>query len=133
MDVMMISAAMVVLSILALSQFMLAYCQALLSAYCEMRISERTRQVAKITGDTVNPGEFDYLMGLVRAAWDPGDDGIRIRAVKFYYSVLHVAEQLLAPFSPRVSQWTERELGRCAYFAAVSLDRRLLAVPVPQE
>ncbi len=121
----MISAIIFVCCLGAVGQFFLAYCRTLLTACDGLAISDHTKEVAGLHGKTLDPCEFHRLLGLAQMAGMPAAATPQTRAVKSYYSVLSLAERYLPLRSPNVSQWIEHELSRCAYFAAVSLDRRL--------
>jgi hypothetical protein len=121
----MISAFMLVLTVGALVQFFFAYCRTLLLTYSKVEISERTSEVTGISIEKVEPEEFSRLMGLLRVAPDPCDDAAERRAVSVYFRVVQLASWLVSPLSRAVEEWSEVELGRCAHFAAVALDRRL--------
>jgi hypothetical protein len=75
--------------------------------------------------DNIQPTEFARLMGFVRVAPDPGDDGLEIGTITSYFYALRLTRIISAPLSNRISSWMELELSKCAYFAAVTLDRRL--------
>ena len=121
----MISAFMLVLAVGALVQFFFAYCRTLLLTYSKVEISERARDVTGISIERVDPEEFSRLMGLLRVAPDPRDDAAELRAVSVYFRVVQLANWLVSPLSRAAQEWSEIELGRCAHFAAVALDRRL--------
>lgn len=109
----------------ALVQFSVAYCQTLLIAYGKVEISSRTRELIGINAERVAPEEFARLMAFVRMAPDPGDDSAEIRMVKIYFGVMKFVRFVTGPVSTRISRWAECELSNCAYFAAVTLDRRM--------
>lgn len=112
----------------ALVQFFMAYCQTLLLTYSKVEISERTRDMAGIAGEVPEAEAYYRLVRLLRVAPDPGDDGTEIAAVGVYYRAIRLANWLLSSASNSVSDWSSRELSRCAYFAAVALDRRLASL-----
>lgn len=125
---MFISAFMLVFVIAALWQFSFAYCRTLLATYSKVELSGKVEKVMGLTVDSIAPREFDRLMVLVRVAPDPGDDAIEITAVGIYYRVVRIASALLSTLSAGASKWCDGELARCSYFAAVTLDRRLVPV-----
>ncbi|MFZ3199895.1 MAG: hypothetical protein ACLQMT_06300 [Candidatus Acidiferrales bacterium] len=124
----MMSAIIFVCCFGAAGQFLVAYCRTLLAGSDSLVISDHTREVAGIHGKTLDPCEFNRLLGLARMTGIPAADTTQLRAVKSYYRILSLAERLLSSRSPEALQWIERELSRCTYFAAVSLDRRLVPV-----
>ena len=64
-------------------------------------------------------------MSLVRVAPDPGDDALEIGTITSYFHGMTLARFLFAPLSAHLATWFDRELSKCAHFAAISLDRRL--------
>jgi len=56
---------------------------------------------------------------------EPGGDGTNLRAVRCYYRMLSLLRRVTAALAPRVAGWAEVERQGCAYFAAVTLDRRI--------
>lgn len=123
---MIISVFILLFGAAALVQFSLAYCRTLLMAYEKVELSAKAQEVIGLNGASIEPYSFHRLMMMVRLAPDPGDDAMEIKTVGSYYQIMRLAGWLSTPMSSqRVSGWFERELSRCAYFAAVSLDRRL--------
>jgi hypothetical protein len=123
----MIASLVFLFSLGALAQFAIAYCRTLLLAYNKVELSQRVREVTGI-GDTLAPSDFQRLLQLVRLAPPLADDATEIRAVSIYFRLAHMAGALLSPLSHQASHWFESELARCSYFAAVTLDRRLVPV-----
>ena len=122
----MIASLIFILSLGALGQFGVAYCQTLLLAYNKVELSQRVREVADI-GERLAPSDFDRLLQLVRLAPPLADDATEIRAVSIYFRLASAAGVLVSPLSRKASQWFENELAHCSHFAAVTLDRRLVA------
>jgi len=122
----MISALILACCIGAAAQFFFAYCRTTLSACDALALSDNTKKIAGLRGNSLDPSEFHRLLGLARMAGVPAMDTAQIRAVKSYYRILSFAERHLSSHSPRALQWIEHELSRCSWFAAVLLDRRLL-------
>ncbi len=107
-------------------QFSFAYCRTLLALYEKVGLSSRVEQVAGLTCGQIEPAEFSRLMMLVHVAPDPADDAAEIKAVSAYYGFLTVLEWVASSFSTSATHWCNAELARCTYFAAVTLDRRLV-------
>jgi hypothetical protein len=120
------SAFIFVFVIAALFQFSLAYCRTLLAAYSKVGLSGKMEMMMGLTVDTIAPREFDRLMVLVRVAPEPGDDTTEITAVSLYYRIMGMAAAISSLGSEGASNWCHNELARCSYFAAVTLDRRLV-------
>jgi len=121
----MITALMLVFTVFALGQFSVSYCRTLLQVYEKVELSAQVGKLGEISTEAPCAGDFGHLMQLVHAAPDPGDDNSEIRAISIYYHAASLIRWLMAPVSDSISGWAQSELCRCAYFAAVSLDRRL--------
>jgi hypothetical protein len=119
----MIAALILVVSAVALVQFFLSYCRALVATYRKWELSDEVRQVAGIRDAAVLAEEFPRLLQLVRLCPE-SDDQREIRSVRSYFGLLN----LLRPLSrliPALQAWVEQERQGCAYFVAVALDRRI--------
>lgn len=121
------SAFILVVVLVALWQFSFAYCRTLLATYSKVELSGKVEKVMGLTVDTIEPREFDRLMVLVRVAPDPGDDSAEITAVSLYYRIIRLVGAIVSPLHAGASHWCRSELARCSYFAAVTLDRRLVS------
>lgn len=129
-DQTMITSTMILFLVIAAAwQFSFAYCRSLLETYEKVALSSRVEQVAGLNSGQIESAEFSRLMMLVRVAPDPGDDGAEIKAVRAYYGFVSAFEWVASLFSARATEWCDAELARCSYFAAVTLDRRLVSAP----
>lgn len=124
----MTTAFMLMFSAGALVQFFLSYCRSILATYAKVEVSSRTREVACIESERIPSSDFSRLLALLRLARDPGDDGLELFTVKLYYSLVQAAGALGQLFTSAAGAWSENEGSRCAYFAAVALDRRIASV-----
>lgn len=124
----MISVFMLLFSAAALLQFFASYCRSILATYAKVEVSPRTREVAGIEADQIPSRDFARLLGLLRLARDPGDDRMELFTVRLYYSFAQIAGAIGSLFTSAAKGWSEREGSRCAYFAAVALDRRIASV-----
>jgi hypothetical protein len=121
----MIPGLILVLSLAALLQFFVSYCRSVIASYSKIELSEQVREVAGIDAEPVAGDDFRRLLQLVRLCPERGDDRFEIRFVGAYYRLLSLARALLRSIAPAVVGWAERERESCAYFAAVTLDRRI--------
>jgi hypothetical protein len=121
----MIASLVFIFSLGALGQFAIAYCRTLLLAYNKVELSQHVREFTGI-GDSLAPSDFQRLLQFVRLAPPLADDATEIRVVSIYFRLARVAGALVSPLSRQASRWFEQELERCSYFAAVTLDRRLV-------
>jgi hypothetical protein len=122
------SAFILIFVVGALWQFTFAYCRTLLALYSKVELSGEVERMTGLTTATMEAREFDRLMVLVRVAPDPGDDAMEITAINLYYRAIKIAKSVSSLLSDQASDWCRNELARCSYFAAVTLDRRLVAV-----
>lgn len=123
----MIASLVFIFSLGAMGQFAIAYCRTLILAYNKVELSQRVREVTGM-GDTLAPSDFHRMLEFVRLAPPLGDDAAEIRVVSIYFRLARVAGALVSPLSRQASRWFEQEFERCSYFAAVTLDRRLVTL-----
>jgi hypothetical protein len=122
----MIAALIVVISLAAFLQFFISYCRSLLAAYGKVELSEQVREITGLEKQPVNGEEFQRVLQLVRLCPERGDDGLEIRVVTAYYSLLDLLRAVIGWFSPSITGWANQERQSCSYFAAVALDRRIM-------
>ena len=125
----MIPSIVFVFSIAALLQFGASYCRALLINCSKVELSNKFRELSGLAADRLGQSDFDYLLQLIRLAPRVDGDEGTMRAVTVYFHLACVTSKLVSPFSKQISQWFDEEFSRCAHFAAVALDRRLVSVP----
>lgn len=122
----MIAVCILIMSFGAVAQFVLAYCRTLLLTYSKVDVSASALDITGLSGESWEPREFGRVMALARHASSRHDDAAEIRAITAYYRVMGTAGRILGPLSRAAGEWIQQELSRCTYFAAVTLDRRLL-------
>ncbi|HLW99789.1 MAG TPA: hypothetical protein VKR82_14160 [Candidatus Acidoferrales bacterium] len=121
----MTTAFIFVLSVVALLQFFISYCRSVIAATVTQPVSDQVREVTGIRDPEIDGAEFARLLQLARLCPETGKDRARIAAVRAYYRLLSVFRTISGRYVPGVVSWTERELSRCAHFAAIALDRRI--------
>ena len=121
----MMAAALLLLALAALLEFFVSHCRALLDSYSTIELSPRAREVTGIENRTPRGDEFKRILQIANMCLEPKGDKARFRSVGAYYGVLNLLRASSAALAPRVADWTERERARCAYFAAVMVDRRI--------
>lgn len=124
----MITSLMLLFSAGVLVQFFVSYCRSILTTYAKVEVSARTREVAGIESERIPGAEFSRLLGLLRLAYDPGDDRVELFTIRMYYLLVRIVGKPGQLFTSAASSWSENEGSRCAYFAAVALDRRIASV-----
>lgn len=121
----MTTALIFVFSIVALLQFFISYCRSVIAATVTQPVSDQVREVTGIRDPEINGAEFGRLLQLARLCPETGKDRAKITAVRAYYRLLSVFQAISGRHIPGVVSWTERELSRCAHFAAIALDHRI--------
>jgi hypothetical protein len=121
----MIAALIFVCSVAALLQFFISYCRSALIATSREPLSIQARDVTGLVGMTACGEEFRLYMELLQLCPDRPDDRRIVRAVRVYYRMVSGLRSVMSRLAPKVSSWAETERSRCAYFAAVMLDRHI--------
>jgi hypothetical protein len=120
----MIAAIVLACSIVFFLQFFVPYCRSLIAASSNHVLSPEVQDVTGLT--TPASGEdFHRVVQLLHLCPDRPEDRGEIRAIGVYFGMVNFLKTVSRSFAPSVRAWTERELGRCTYFAAVALDRRV--------
>ena len=120
----MIAALILGCSIVFFLQFFVPYCRSLIAASSRHVLSPEVQDVTGLS--TPASGEdFDRVVQLLRLCPDRPEDRGEIRAIGVYFGMLNFLKAASRSIAPSVRAWTERERGRCTYFAAVTLDRRV--------
>lgn len=120
----MIAAAILVLSLGALAQFFISYCRSLVAAAAAQPLSMETQEVAGISA-SVRSEDFARLLQLLELCPERPHDRSEIRAIRNYFRLLSALRWSVARLLPWVQPWMETQRAQCAYFAAVTLDRRI--------
>jgi len=120
----MIAAAILVLSLAALLQFFISYCRSLVAAAAIQPLSAETREVAGLS-NSARSEDFARLLQLLELCPERPHDRNEIRAVRNYFRLLSALRWSLARLLPSLRPWMEAQRAQCAYFAAVTLDRRI--------
>jgi hypothetical protein len=121
----MISAFIFAMCLVALLQFFVSYCRSVIAASSVLAVSEQLHEVAGIEEGAIGGEQFGRLIELVRLCPDTRNDSHAIAAIRVYFRMLNVAKAAFMKLIPASTAWVERELSRCAHFAAVALDRRI--------
>jgi hypothetical protein len=112
------------LSAAALLQFFISYCRSLIAASIKQPLSAEVRDVTGIPS-TAGGEDFARVIQLLDLCPERPEERGRVRAINTYFSLLNFVSSTLAHVIPALKAWTEMERGQCAYFAAVTLDRRI--------
>ena len=120
----MTAAIIFVISMAALLQFFISYCRSLIAASSKQVLSPEVKDVTGIqkfaSGD-----DFKRVMQLLQLCPERPEDRNSVQAIGAYFKVLNFLRSTVARIVPSMQAWTELERGQCAYFAAVTLERRI--------
>jgi hypothetical protein len=120
----MIAAVIFVISAAALLQFFFFYCRSLIAASAKQVLSAEVKDVTGI--ERVASGDdFKRVMQLLQLCPERPEDRTGVQAIGAYFSLLNFLRSTVARIVPSLRAWTELERGQCAYFAAVTLERRI--------
>ena len=122
----MISALILVISMLALIQFAVYSWRAAILTIAYRPISERTRAtLGVVCNESVESADFagaaQWLA--LSPSLDGKDEGIH--SVRAYAFAVRAAGSILSMLTPTGSEWAEREVANCARYMAVLMDSRL--------
>jgi hypothetical protein len=120
----MMAAFILVFSLATLLMFFVSYCRSLMASSSQHALSEEVRDVTGIRS-SASGRDFARVMQLLQLCPERPEDRSGLRAVGLYYSILNFAQGTLARLIPSFQPWAEQERAGCAYFAAVTLDRRI--------
>jgi hypothetical protein len=120
----MIAALILVCSLVFFMQFFLPYCRSIIAASSKHVLSPEVLDVTGITAPASGE-DFRRVVQLLQLCPDRREDRSDLRAVGLYFKLLNVVKSTAAAVAPSIQAWTEKERGRCTYFAAVTLDRRV--------
>jgi hypothetical protein len=113
-----------VLSAAALLQFFISYCRSLIAASIRQPLSAEVRDVTGIP-NTAAGEDFARVIQLLDLCPERPEDRGRLRAINAYFRLLNFMSSTLSRVIPALMSWTQMERAQCAYFAAVTLDRRI--------
>jgi hypothetical protein len=123
----MFAAVLLVVSIVALSQFALYYWRSVLAGVAAQPVSGRVLEAACVRDGNVSAGDFDALAVLNELTPQLQGAERGLTMVRLYVRAIQAIELLLGSFTPAVRDWSQRERALCARYAAVQVDRRLQA------
>jgi hypothetical protein len=120
----MMAAIILVCSLAFFLQFFVPYCRSVIASSTGHVLSAEVQDVTGITQQAAGD-DFARVMQLLMLCPDRPEDRSEIRAIGAYYRLLNVMKTTVARVAPGLMAWAEKERGRCTYFAAVALDRRV--------
>ena len=120
----MIAALVLACSIMFFLQFFVPYCRSIIAASSNHVLSPEVQDVTGLTSPA-SGADFRRVVQLLRLCPDRPEDRGEIRAIGVYFGMLNFMQSMSRSIAPKIRTWIETELGRCTYFAAVALDRRV--------
>jgi hypothetical protein len=120
----MMAAIILVCSVAFFLQFFVPYCRSLIASSADHVLSAEVQDVTGIREQAAGD-DFARVMQLLMLCPDRPEDRGEIRAIGVYFRLLNVMKTAVARVMPELLAWAEKERGRCTYFAAVALDRRV--------
>ncbi len=121
----MITTLILIVSLASSLQFFVSFCRSLIADGGRLELSKQAREIAGLRTPVVDGDEFHRLVRLAALCPDTGDSGFAMHAVGAYYRLLSHLRASFRRLAPSVATWAEREREGCAYYAAVTLDRRI--------
>jgi hypothetical protein len=120
----MMAAIILVCSVAFFLQFFVPYCRSLIASSAGHVLSPEVQDVTGITTQAAGD-DFARVIQLLMLCPDRPEDRSEIRAIGVYFRLLDVMKTAAGRLVPSLLIWAEKERGRCTYFAAVALDRRV--------
>jgi hypothetical protein len=112
------------ISLVTLFMFFVSYCRSMMASAARHELSEEVRDVTGIK-ETASARDYERVVQILQLCPERPEDRSSLRAVSLYHSCLKTVQGALATVKPSLKSWMEQEQARCAYFAAVALDRRI--------
>jgi hypothetical protein len=120
----MMAAIILVCSVAFFLQFFVPYCRSVIASSAGHVLSPEVQDVTGISKQAAGD-DFARVMQLLMLCPDRPEDRGEVRAIGVYFRLLNVIKTTAARLAPSLLAWAEKERGRCTYFAAVALDRRV--------
>ena|SRR5271167_858072 len=120
----MMAAIILVVSLVTLMMFFVSYCRSLMASSASHSLSEEVRDVTGINS-RASERDFRRVLQLLQLCPERPADRMALEAVQLYYSILGTAQAAFSRIMPSFRAWSQNERGRCAYFLAVVLDKRI--------
>ncbi len=121
----MAAAILLLISLVALTQFPVFYWRALLAGAAMRPISPRVLSAAGMQGDEVAPSDFDSLVQVHQLTPSLNHERGGLRAIRAYYGAMKVIRRLAGARLPFLATWAWSEMTTCARYVAVLVDLRL--------
>ena len=120
----MMAVVILVCSLILMLQFFVSYCRSLIAASAKEPLSLEVQEVTGISR-SASADDFSRVIQLLNLCPERPEDRSQLRVVGAYYRLLGFVRSTIALFAPSLKAWADRERALCAYFAAVTLGRRI--------
>jgi len=117
----MIASILFMVSIVAFAQFGLYYWRATISGVAAQTISERIRVAAGISAATIGAQDFRNILSLKDLSPDLRGRSGSLTVIRSYFTIV----EKLGSIVPAMANWSNAEMGTCARYVAVLMDRHL--------
>src|SRR5260370_39616879 len=121
----MVSAMLLSIAIVALSQFALYYWRAVLAGVAAQPVSDRVLVAARVENGRLAPQHFETLAGLHDLTPDLQPNRNRMGLVRVYFRLIEGLDAIFGKKIPAFALWSERERAICARSAPVLFTRPL--------
>jgi hypothetical protein len=120
----MMAVVIFLISLVTLFMFFVSYCRSMMASAARHELSEEVRDVTGIQ-EVATARDYERVLQILQLCPERPDDRSSLRAVDLYHACLQAVQGALATVMPSLKSWMEQEQASCAYFAAVTLDRRI--------
>ena len=120
----MMAVVILVCSLILMLQFFVSYCRSLFAASAREPLPLEVQEVTGISR-SASADDFSRVIQLLNLCPERPEDRSQLRVVGAYYRLLGLVRSTIALFAPSLKAWADRERALCAYFAAVTLGRRI--------
>jgi hypothetical protein len=120
----MMAAMIFAISTVPLFMFFVSYCRSMMASAARQELSEEVRDVTGIR-ERACAEDYERVVQILELCPERPEDRTGFRAVSFYHTCLDLVKNTVFQIVPALKSWAEHEQAGCAYFAAVTLDRRI--------
>jgi hypothetical protein len=120
----MMAAVIFIISMVTLSMFFVSYCRSMMASAARHELSDEVRDVTGIQ-DSASADDYTRVVQILQLCPERPEDRLALRSVNAYYACLKAVQGALSSLLPALRSWAAQEQASCAYFAAVTLDRRI--------
>ncbi len=121
----MISAMLLMVSLVALVQFAVYYWRALIAGMAAAPLSDRVLQASGAGTRPLRPADFTSFLQLHELTPELNEGNSRLWTVRSYYHTVELLGRLTRLHLPSLAVWADREMALCSRYVAVVLDQRL--------